>query len=89
MSLRVHDINERAWRLYEEVGFRRVPERTEEMPVRELEGFPGRRVPPMVRRPTSYLTLAPCLVLTGRPGLRAGELVYGAPNELRLALVIM
>ena len=50
MSLRVHDINERAWRLYEEVGFRRVPERTEEMPVRELEGFPGRRVPPMVRR---------------------------------------
>ena len=47
MSLRVHDINERAWRLYEEVGFRRVPERTEEMPVRELEGFPGRRVPPM------------------------------------------
>ncbi len=52
MSLRVHDINERAWRLYEEVGFRRVPERTEEMPVRELEGFPGRCVPPMVRRPT-------------------------------------
>jgi ribosomal protein S18 acetylase RimI-like enzyme len=45
MTLTVQDINERAWRLYESVGFEFV--KVEPMPERELPGYPGRLVPPM------------------------------------------
>ena len=45
MTLTVQDINERAWRLYESVGFEYV--KMEQLPLRELPTYPGRHVPPM------------------------------------------
>ena len=48
MTLTVQDTSQRAWELYESVGFEFLMD--EEMGEREIAQYPGRKVPPMVNR---------------------------------------